>query len=76
MESSGSWGTYLELFLAAQILQTDIFVNRDCQQSWNKFSGHGIIHRQEIDKLTVKRIYFRSHLDHFQPVFKVESATN
>ena len=65
MESSGSWGTDLELFLAAQILQTDIFVYRDCQQSWNKFSGHGFINRQEIHKLTVKIIYSRLYLDHF-----------
>ena len=76
MESSGSWGTDLELFLAAQILQTDIFVYRDCQHRWNKFSGHGFIDRQEIHKLTDKRIYFRLHLDHFQPVVKVESASN
>ena len=49
---------------------------RDCQQSWNKLSGHEFIDRQEIHKLTDKRIYFRLHLDHFQPVVKVESALN
>ena len=38
----GSWSTDMEIFLAAQILTTDIFVYRDSLHCWNKFSGYGL----------------------------------
>ena len=38
MDRVGSWGTDLELFLAAQLLKTDIFVFKDMDRCWNKFS--------------------------------------
>ena len=39
MESIGSWGTDLEIFLAAQILKTDIFIYRDCFHNWSRSQG-------------------------------------
>lgn len=74
MDSIGSWGTDLELFLISQILNTDIFVYRDSYQCWMKFSGYGFIEKQNNHQLTGKRIYLRLHLDHYQPVAKVYTA--
>ena len=69
----GSWGTDMELFLAAQLLKTDIFVYRDYLRSWNKFSGYGFINKHSAHALTEKRIYIRLFRNHFQPVIKVNS---
>ena len=74
MESVGSWGTTLEIFLAAQILKTDIFIHTDCSHRWNKFSGYGFNNKQDVHELTDKRIYLRLRWNHFQPVIKVDSA--
>ena len=38
MDRIGSWGTDLEIFLMAQILRTDIFVYKDDERNWMKFS--------------------------------------
>ena len=69
----GSWGTDMELFLAAQLLETDMFVYQDSSHCWNKFSGYGFIDRHDSHKLTEKRIYIRLYRNHFQPVVKVNS---
>ena len=37
-----SWGTDLELFLTVEILKTDIFVYKDGEHVWMRFSAHGI----------------------------------
>ena len=67
----GSWGTDMELFLAAQILKTDIFVYQEAFHCWNKFSGYGFIDKRDLHKLTEKRMYIRLFMNHFQPVIKV-----
>ena len=54
MDSNGSWGTDMEIFLAAQILKTDIFVYRDNFKSWNKFSGYGFVDKHNAHDLTEK----------------------
>ena len=67
------WNDY-GIFLAAQILTTDIFVYRDSQKSWSKFSGFGFNDKRDVHRLTTKRIYLRLHHSHFQPVLKVDRA--
>ena len=76
MHLLGSWGTDMEIFLAVQILTTDIFVYRDSLQCWNKFSGYGFNNKKDVHRLTSKRIYLRLHHDHFQPVLKVDKVEN
>ena len=70
MQIFGSWGTDMEIFLAAQVLTTDIFVYRDTLQCWNKFSGYGFNSKKDVHGLTSKRIYLRLYHDHYQPVLK------
>ena len=76
MDHTGSWGTDLELFLVAKLLKTDIFVYRDSESSWMKFSGHGFVNRHDSHPLTELRIYLRLFMDHYQPVLKVSSNWN
>lgn len=76
MDRVGSWGTDLELFLAAQLLQTDIFVFKDVLRCWNKFSGYGFNGKQNVHDLTEKRLYLRLYFSHFQPVTKVNTVKN
>ena len=66
MQILGSWGTDMEIFLAAQLLTTDIFVYRDSLQCWNKFSGYGFNTKKDVHELNPRRIYLRLHHDHFQ----------
>ena len=74
MDRVGSW-TDLELFLAAQLLQTDIFVFKDVLRCWNKFSGYGFNDKQNVHDLTEKR-YLRLYFSNFQPVTKVNTVKN
>ena len=76
MQILGSWGTDMEIFLAAQLLTTDIFVYRDSLQCWNKFSGYGFNTKKDVHELTPRRLYLRLHHDHFQPVLKVDKVKN
>ena len=73
IDRTGSWGTDLELFLAAQLLKTDIFLYKDLGRSWNKYSAYGFSDKKDVHPLTEKRIYLRLYLSHFQPVTKVNS---
>ena len=73
IDRTGSWGTDLELFLAAQLLKTDIFLYKNFDHLWYKFSGHGFNDKKYVHNLTEKRIYLRLYLSHFQPVTKVNS---
>ena len=73
VDRNGSWGTDLELFLVAILLKTDILVYRDSMGSWNNFSGYGFVNRHDENQLTNKRIYLRLHMDHYQPVLKVNT---
>ena len=57
MDRVGSWGTDLELFLAAQILRTDIFVYKDEDHVWNKFSAYGFNDKRDIHELTEKSLF-------------------
>ena len=57
MDRVGSWGTDLEIFLAAQLLSTDIFVFKDANRCWDKFSGFGFNNRHYVHDLTEKRLY-------------------
>ena len=59
MDRVGSWGSDLELFLAAQILKTDIFVYKDGDHVWNRFSAYGFNDKRDVHDLTQKRVYFR-----------------
>ena len=52
IDTLGKWGTDMEIFLAAQILTTDIFVYRDSLQSWWKFSGYGFNDKENVHGLT------------------------
>ena len=52
MDRVGSWGTDLELFLADQLLKTDIFVFKDVNCCWNKFSGYVFNDKQNVHDLT------------------------
>ena len=72
MDCIGSWGTDLEIFLMAQILRTDIFVYKDDERNWMKFSGYGFNDRHSVHELTESRIYLRLYMSHFQPVVKVK----
>ena len=76
MDSNGSWGTDMEIFLAAQILKMDIFVFRDNFQSRNKFSGYGFVDKHNAHDLTEERIYMRLCWDHYQPIVKVDRVEN
>ena len=76
MDRVGSWGTDLEIFLAAQLLNTDIFVYKDANRCWNKFSGFCIQYRHDVHDLTEKRLYLRLYFRHFQPVTKVNTLEN
>ena len=69
----GSWGTDLELFLAAKLLKTDIFVYRNSISAWLKISGQGFVNRHDDHPLTDKRLYFKLFMDHYQSVNKVTS---
>ena len=75
MDQVGSWGTDLEIFFAAIILRTDIFVYNDEDQSWLKFSGHGFNDSKSTHDLTERRVYLRLNMSHFQPVIKVNTRT-
>lgn len=55
MDHIGSWGIDIEIFLAAQILKTDIFVYQDNFQSWNKFSGYGFVNKHNGHDQTEKK---------------------
>ena len=76
MDRVGSWGTDLELFLAAQLLQRDIFVFKDVLRCWNKFSGYGFNGKQNVHYLTEKRLHLRLYFSHFQPATKVNTVKN
>ena len=76
MDHTGSWGTDLELFLVAKLLKTDIFVYRDLESLWMKFSGHRFVNRHDSHPLTELRLYLRLFMDHYQPVLKVSSNWN
>ena len=76
MDKSGSWGTDKEIFLAALILKTDVFVYKDDDQCWMKFSGYGFTGKNSRPELTEDRVYLRLYLDHFQPVTKVKDRNN
>ena len=76
MDRVGSWGTDLEIFLAAQLLSTDIFVFKDANRCWNKFSGFGFNNRHYVHDLTEKRLYLRLYFSHFQTVTKVNTFEN
>ena len=76
MDRVGSWGTDLELFLAAQLLKTDIFVFKDVNRCWNKFSGYGFNDKQNVHDLTERRLYLRLYFSHLQPVTKVNTVEN
>ena len=73
MARDGSWGTDLELFLTAQILKTDIFVYKDTDHTWNRFSTHGFNDKRNINDLTKERIYIRLYINDFQPILKVNT---
>ena len=73
MDQVGSWGTDLEIFLAAITLSTDIFVYNDEHQSWLKFSGHGFNDAKSTHDLTERRVYLRLNMNHFQPIIKVNT---
>ena len=64
MDRVGSWGTDLELCLATQILKTDIFVYKDEDLIWNKFSAYGFNDKRDIHELTEKRVYLRLYFSH------------
>ena len=55
IDRMGSWGTDMELFLAAQILKTDIFVYQEAFHCWNKFSGYGFIDKRDSHKFDGKK---------------------
>ena len=73
MARVGSWGTDLELFLTAQIVKTDIFVYKDTDHAWSRFSAHGFNDKRNIYDLTEERIYIRLYFNHFQPILKVNT---
>ena len=72
MDRLESWGTDLEIFLAAQILGTDIFVYKDERKCWINFSGYFFNDKHSSHNLTENRIYLRLFRDHFQPVIQVK----
>ena len=47
MNHTGTWGTDQEIFLAALILKTDVFVFKDSNR-WMKFSGFGFNDRNTV----------------------------
>ena len=73
MARVGSWGTDLELFLAAQILKTDIFVYKDGEHVWMRFSVHGFNNKRDVHDLTEERVYIRLYFNHYQPILKVNT---
>ena len=66
----------LELFLAAQLFYTNIFVFKDVLRCWSKISGYGFNDKQNVHYLTEKRLYLRLYFSHFQPVTKVNTVKN
>ncbi len=75
MDRNGSWGTNLELSIMAQILKTDIFLYKDDDRNWMKFSGHGFNDRHSVHDLTESRTYLRLYMSHFQPVVRVKEIS-
>ena len=69
----GSWGTDLELILAAQIIKTDIFVYKDGEHVWMRFAAHGFNNKRDVHDLTEERVYVRLYFNHYQPILKVNT---
>ena len=57
MARVGSWGTDLELFFAAQIKKPDIFVYKDGERVWSRFSAHGFNDKRDVHDLTEESLY-------------------
>ena len=73
MARNGFWGTDLELFLAAQMLKTDIFVYVDADHVWKLFSAQGFSGKRNNHDLSEERIYLRLYFNHYQPILKVNT---
>ena len=76
MDRAASRGTDLEIFLSALILKTDIFVFKDDDQCWMKFSGYGFSGKNSRNELTENRVYLRLHMGYFQPIMKVKDESS
>ena len=58
MNKTGTGGTDQEILLAALILKTDTFVDKDSNR-WMKFSGYSFNDRNTVDNLTDNRVYLK-----------------
>ena len=71
MDQCGSWGTHIEMYTLAHLLQTSVFIYNTQDVNWHRYSPDGV-DRTLNDDIQQMSMYINHPPNHFEVVRSIE----